>query len=245
MAGLGLHQKLESSLFPHGKDSSLLSSSNHKKLVTIGFYVALIFLALINLSSYLGMRQLIRYSELALHSNELRAQLHQLLSVLVNAETMERGYVITGDERFLEPHKSEVGRIDDIINKLWGLSEGNPTYHTKLETLRTLTSSKLKLLQEQISYVEKGWPETAIQSIKTREKLDLMEAIRCINNSIKNEETIAITNNISRLEISSHIAIIMLSVRRCAEFTGSHMGIPSSPIGHQATDSTRRSNNEA
>ena len=47
------------------------------------------------------------------HTHQVRTELADLLSELKDAETGQRGYVITGDESYLEPYKSALGAIQD------------------------------------------------------------------------------------------------------------------------------------
>ena len=45
------------------------------------------------------------------HTHQVRGELADLLSELKDAETGQRGYVITGDESYLEPYKSALTAI--------------------------------------------------------------------------------------------------------------------------------------
>src|SRR5690242_15561057 len=48
-------------------------------------------------------------SALVNHTNEVRVQIERSLSVLVDAETGQSGYLLTGDETYLEPYRDAVG----------------------------------------------------------------------------------------------------------------------------------------
>src|SRR5215470_16797683 len=54
--------------------------------------------------SYRNTRRLFAESLWVAHTQEVRATLSGLLSAIQDAETGQRGYVITGDESFLEPY---------------------------------------------------------------------------------------------------------------------------------------------
>jgi len=52
------------------------------------------------------------------HSYETRTQIQRVFSLLQDAETGQRGYVITGDRRFLEPYDEAIGTLDAQIAQL-------------------------------------------------------------------------------------------------------------------------------
>ena len=52
------------------------------------------------------------------HSHQVRTELADLLSELKDAETGQRGYVITGDDSYLEPYQAALGTIQDHARRM-------------------------------------------------------------------------------------------------------------------------------
>ena len=50
----------------------------------------------------------------------------ELLSSLKDAETGQRGYLVTGQEPFLEPYNAALPSISDLLSRLDGLTRSNP-----------------------------------------------------------------------------------------------------------------------
>src|SRR5579872_7405539 len=46
------------------------------------------------------------------------AQLQETLSTIKDAETGQRGYLLTGDQQYLQPHHQAVGRIGQELENL-------------------------------------------------------------------------------------------------------------------------------
>src|SRR6185436_5384784 len=77
-----------------------------------GFAVTVLALLVVAVTGYRSARSLISNDERVAHTHQVRRQLAALLVQLVNAETGQRGFVITGKEEFLEPYNAAIGTID-------------------------------------------------------------------------------------------------------------------------------------
>ena len=96
--------------------------------------VLLAFLA-IGAVSYTNVRTLWSNVELAEHTQQVLLSLSNLLSLAKDAETGQRGFVITGDERYLAPHTQAVDRIHGQLAELEELVRDNPEQHDRLPAL--------------------------------------------------------------------------------------------------------------
>ncbi len=67
------------------------------------FGLGLAFLTVIGLMSYQSTNELIENSRKEKHTYQVLGQLEDLTSQMKNVETGQRGYLITGEERYLEP----------------------------------------------------------------------------------------------------------------------------------------------
>jgi CHASE3 domain sensor protein len=61
------------------------------------------------------------------HKLEVRERLARILSVLQDAETGQRGYLLTGDESYLDPFKRAMAEYDSDIEKLGAAVADNET----------------------------------------------------------------------------------------------------------------------
>jgi CHASE3 domain sensor protein len=88
--------------------------------VKIGSAFALVWLLLlaIGAASYRSMVQLIETAGMVEHTNQVRLELTALLSHLQDAETGQRGFVLTGVDRYLEPHAAGVSQTAASLQRL-------------------------------------------------------------------------------------------------------------------------------
>lgn len=70
------------------------------------------------------------------HTSRAVAQAHNTEKLLVNMETGLRGYVITGDRGFLEPHTQAAPLVAASFNELARLVSDNPSPSTRGETYK-------------------------------------------------------------------------------------------------------------
>ncbi len=74
------------------------------KKIAAGFAISLVLLVAIGTVAYASISKLTRTSQWVTHTHEVLEHIAGVLSLLKDAETGQRGFVITGDEAFLEPY---------------------------------------------------------------------------------------------------------------------------------------------
>src|SRR5574340_967148 len=75
-----------------------------ERKLQIGFSSAVLLVILIGVTCYRTTQKLISTNREVEHSQAILSVLQATLSSMKDIETGERGYIITGDARFLEPH---------------------------------------------------------------------------------------------------------------------------------------------
>ncbi|HET6326235.1 MAG TPA: CHASE3 domain-containing protein [Planctomycetaceae bacterium] len=82
------------------------------------------------------------------HTHEVLETLAQILSGVKDAETGVRGFVITGEDRYLEPYRRARSSIDEQVEKGASLTSDNPTQQAQFPKLRALVTSELDELEK-------------------------------------------------------------------------------------------------
>jgi hypothetical protein len=75
-------------------------NSTFKRNLIIGFGFSLLLLVISSVASFMSIRNLVKSSEQVEHTNQVIRGLDKVIANLVNAETGQRGYLLTGDEAF-------------------------------------------------------------------------------------------------------------------------------------------------
>ncbi len=113
------------------------------------------------------------------------------LDVLENTEYAEaraRGYLLTGDPSYIEPHQGSRKDLDEEFDRLRGLVKNNPKEREQVEKLRYLVRQKLDELQAAIEVRTTARPEAARNLVRTGRSVQLMDAIRQHVSRMEEEE---------------------------------------------------------
>ena len=78
--------------------------NNFKRNLLIGFSASLIILILSAVASYISINNLLKSAALVNHTNEVIREMRSISTALLNAETGQRGYLLTGEDEFLAPY---------------------------------------------------------------------------------------------------------------------------------------------
>ena len=106
------------------------------------------------------------------------SQLQAVLNTLKNAETGQRGYLLTGEERYLEPYNTAVLALTQELQKLRQLTSDNPLQVRRFDQLQRLTTQKMEELKTTIDLQRAGKREEALTMVRTDLGLLSMDNIR-------------------------------------------------------------------
>jgi CHASE3 domain sensor protein len=98
------------------------------------------------------------------------------------------GFVITGDERFLELYYRGADSIYDDLAQLKYLTRDNPLQQKRLDTLLKLIEEHLAFESQLIGLKRKNQSEEAERIIASGKDLALMQTIESLNRSIEEDE---------------------------------------------------------
>ena len=145
-----------------------------------GFVLAIIAVIVIALLSYQSLQNANMSARNLAHSVEVLAQLESLLSTLKDAETGQRGYLLTGDERYLEPYSNARAELPNELNKVRPLLSGRAAQLRRLEILETVSKQKMDELESTIVERRAGRAEAALAIVHTERGKVYMDRIRSL-----------------------------------------------------------------
>lgn len=117
-----------------------------QRKVQAGFAFALVCLALVGIASYASVQRLRTSADWVEHTHQVLTQLERLLSLTMEAETAERGYVITGDEDYLATYKEAAATTSEVERDLVYLTKDNSDQRQRLDRLSDLITTRLAAL---------------------------------------------------------------------------------------------------
>jgi methyl-accepting chemotaxis protein len=145
-----------------------------------GFGLSALTLVLVAVVSYRNAQLLIENDAMVEHSHQVRLELADLLSEMKDAETGQRGYIITGDESYLEPHKAALGAIQATLADVRKLIADSADQQRRLATLSPVIDTKLAELKQTIEVRRTQGFDAAQKLIETNAGKTHMDQIRAI-----------------------------------------------------------------
>ena len=125
-------------------------------------------------------------------------------------ETGQRGYVITGNESFLEPYNTALPDVGKIFQTLQQLTTDNLVQEQNLSALKPLIDAKLADLQNSISLRTNEGFGAAQADVLTDKGKQIMDSIRVIVANMQTEESGLLqvrTNDLARVNAMAELTI--------------------------------------
>lgn len=129
--------------------------------IVFSFSILLLIFSL--LASYYSTQKLINNSELVNHTNEVLIEAESIISYVKDAETGQRGYLLTADANFLEPYTGAYEKITNSHGNLVELTADNPAQQRNLREAKALYEAKFGQMQRIIDMTKKN-PVIAVNS---------------------------------------------------------------------------------
>jgi signal transduction histidine kinase len=129
-----------------------------------------------------------RANQLMASSIETQAVASQILALVSDAETAQRGFLLTGRPEYLEPYVMAVPKIGPKLQRLKDLNADNPEQRAHVSQLAKLIGEKMAELEATLRlYKEKG-PKQAQELIETDVGRRTMDEVRTEIDAIQNVE---------------------------------------------------------
>lgn len=117
-------------------------------------------------------------SDLVSQTRESIASINQLESALIDAETGQRGYIITGNEEYLGTFNNTADRIRTLTQKLQKHPSIKDQQLHEAESIQSLIEQKMNELQTTITLRGEGMSEAAENLVKNDTGKQIMDEIR-------------------------------------------------------------------
>ncbi len=158
------------------------------KKIAAGFGVSFLLLAVIGFVAYRSIDTLARTSVMVTHTHDVLNQLSFLLGRMTDAETGQRGFVITGDDAFLEPYRGASDDVTRTIADLRSLTSDNPAQQRRLDQAEQLIAAKFTELQRIIDIRRSRDLQAAAAEVQAGAGKKFMDDLRRIVADMEREE---------------------------------------------------------
>jgi signal transduction histidine kinase/CheY-like chemotaxis protein/CHASE3 domain sensor protein len=158
-----------------------------KRNLLLGLGLSLILLIISSSASYISIKNLIRSSEMVRHSNSIIEKLNAVSSTIKDAETSQRGYLLTGSDSFIELYNHAKNSTTDVFNDLALLLNSDASIQKNLDRLRNDVDLRMGLLDKNLQIKKNGGTLTSENLLAGKKYMDDLRAT--INFMQKNEQS--------------------------------------------------------
>jgi signal transduction histidine kinase len=186
-------------------------------------WLGLVFLALLGLlaiNAFVAIRSMLALEgseHSVIHTQKVLTALQTVEATLVEAETGQRGYLLTGDAAYLTPYLDARQALDGDLAQLEQLTAGTPVEHERLAEIKPLLASRLDLIETTIQLRESGNTQKAIQYVQTGQGERDMDAIRALLGQMDATEGSLLAQHNADAQASLTQAIISVAVTGLAD----------------------------
>jgi CHASE3 domain sensor protein len=151
--------------------------SIQNKMVIV-FSTVVLFIVLLSLVTYRNAYTLIDANQLVIQTQKVQEELEAILSQIKDAETGQRGFLLTGDERYLEPYNSARASLAAMILRIEFLVADNQTQISHIKVLKPLVETKLRELDQTIVLRRTEGLPAALEIVRFGSGKENMDQIR-------------------------------------------------------------------
>ena len=187
--------------------------------------LALVFLGAIALLTYRGWRH---FQESSIEAEKARRVMltgRRVLDLVVDAESSQRGFLLTGRQSYLEPFRAAVQAVGKPMAALKELAAGRPEQEHRVHALEPLITAKFEELDRTVALRRAGSAAEAQAIMQTGHGKRLMDRIRELVNELEADEysnwralSQAVREGTQRIQVLSLFGAGILTLLLAASF---------------------------
>ena len=159
--------------------------STLKRNLLYGLGLSLILLFISSFASYISIKNLIESSQMVRNSNKIIENLDNVLSVVKDAETSQRGFLLTGEPVFLGPYREATAKLDPMMTTLSKEISATAFQQKNMDQLHNDVENRMQLLERNIN-LKKIHGSVSAEDLLSGKKY--MDDLRLVIANMRNEE---------------------------------------------------------
>ena len=112
-----------------------------------------------------------------------------MLSLAQDAETGQRGFLLTGEEPYLDPYRSATNALQTEMQAISVAVASNPDRQAQFDALRAALAAKIAEIDETISLYKAGNASEALAVVRTNRGKEAMDEIRAVIGEMRRDES--------------------------------------------------------
>ncbi len=174
--------------------------------IGLGFALGVVAMAIIGISSYFSLNSLVDATKSLNHIYYVTNEISDAFSELQDMEVGQRGFLITGDDSYLEPYTNAKNKIASSIKDLRQLTRAVPSQQQRIVVLTAKIDEKLRVMNSTIVLRREKDFESARQLLMTNKGKEIMDEMRVLVGEMKTEENNLLEQRSSQVDVSTKYA---------------------------------------
>jgi len=150
-----------------------------------------------------------------------RLNIQRLVLGVLDAETSQRGYLLTNRREYLEPYRQALVTVEESIHTLERKFGSTELANASLVSLKDLTATRLSLIAEAIRLHDEGKQAAALELVLSGLGKEKMDAIRAVSDTLLASETANMSQGrdsvyqtllLSRIGVTALSALVLLGL---------------------------------
>jgi CHASE3 domain sensor protein len=158
------------------------------KIKRLGWAVVFVLVTVVGLLSHISGRRYVAAMGAVEHTLAVESAINGLVSLLKDAETAQRGYLLSGEPQFLEPYEVARRELPAAIQQLTDLARGNSAQEERLTRLKALADEKMAFVRGAVDLRVNGDANAARQRVRTSQGKVIMDRIRALTRMMLDHE---------------------------------------------------------
>ena len=189
-----------------------------ESFVRYGIIALGLYLVAASAAIYVQLDRLPGAQEFVEHTQDVQYALQDTLSLVLDAESSQRGFMLAKSEQFLMDHFSAVTRLRSAVAQVKSLTKDNPVQSVRAEALGALIETKIEQFRASIDFTRGTDLTTAPENARTGAGRTVAGEIRAAIDQMMNEEDRlfamrkAEVVSAERVTIGTFIALMVLFV---------------------------------
>ncbi|RYD47488.1 MAG: hypothetical protein EOP85_05375, partial [Verrucomicrobiaceae bacterium] len=175
-------------------------------------------------TSAVNTRVNLRDRERVSHTQVVLDTLRDTLTAILDMETGQRGYVIVGDDSYLEPYQKAVVQVESLLGKLEELTQDNPEQQVRIGKIREVIVLREESLAKAVSLRKSEGLEASAEYVRNGGGKLQMDRLRQLIRSMVNEEQFLMERRQDKLSRSMQRTNLTVIASGCVAILAGSVG---------------------
>ena len=183
--------------------------------IALGFMVSSVAVMVVGIVGYSSIAKLRNNTHQLSDTYSVVDRLSELMSIVKDAETGQRGYLLTGNEIYLEPYLAADASVYSVLKQLRDMTADNSDQGRRLDQATTLVQSKMAELKQTIELRRTQGFDAAEKVVATNQGKVFMDKLRQVIAEMDTAERASLREEVTQADFSASLTestIVIVSI---------------------------------